>query len=304
MRGPMLIVVVLLAGCTSEPDLPDVDAPIPVADVIEAPTWNVGDWWTFALGPDLVTWVVSEANGDHYVLDVDDPDWAFQHAAFAQISTIGPIGKANLEGTQEHGAVALFQFPLELGKTWAATWDNATWDVTVAGVADGVAVMEATTGDLTRTYTYDNQTKWLGRMQETDGNGTVTFAAEIHRSGSGYTGTYYRWEVHGDHAYTSGFGDVSMRSFSVPADATDVWGWYRISCDPGGLEGENGFGILEAHPQDDSNAGISEHVTCPVTIEETVVLDPHPGEWGVTLQSSGARIEWRFIPRTLLELTV
>ena len=304
-RGVSMLVLAVAAGCTggdgganSKPEHGVAVAPL------AAPLWSIGDWWTYQIsGFDPVTWVVTEDLGDAWMVDIDDEEWAFEHAAFGQVSTIGAVSKAHLDGSQEHGAVHFFDFPLVQNKTWGLTWDGLSWDATVVAVtADTAEVRAQAPSGEERHYVYDNETAWFRSIVAYDANGTQEFRVDLSQSGRGYTGTYARWTIHAMHEFDVVPGGVLVEEFEVPGDATDIWYGWQVVCNPDGLEGDQGGGIFEAHPGDDGQYGISVHHVCPGSDGGQGTLDPHPPSWGVTAASAGAAFEAVFIPRTLQEL--
>lgn len=298
---PAVVAALVLAGCADAP----VERPAGVDATpteVEAPVWSIGDWWTYDIsGSGPVTWVVTEDLGSDWMVDVDDAAWAFDHAAFAQISTIGRVSKAHLDGSQEDGAVHFFDFPLAENKTWSLTWDGMAWQARAVDVAGSTVEIRAENerGAL-RVYIFDAEKRWFRLISGYDENGTLQYEARLTRSGHDYDGTFARWTIHSRVDMAMVPGGFLFEQFTVPSDATDLWYGLRVVCNPGGVEGENGFGIFEVHPGDEAFGGVSRHDVCPLDEVDSGTLDPHPGSWGVTGLSAGVALEATFIPRTLV----
>ncbi len=302
LLAPLL--VLMLAGCsdsTGDAEALHGDSTEGAAS-IPAPTWAIGDWWIFDLpGLGQITWVVSEDNGDHWTLDVNDPEMAFFHAAFGEVSTVGAISKKHLDGSQEHGAVHFFDFPLTEGKTWKFAWDDTEWSATGTFLANGKYAVQATAADgSVRNYGYDPTTQWLSGMEALDANGTVEFGSTFVKAGHNYSGELVRWTLFDRIDINLPTGDVRFSQFTVPEEAAELWYALTGTCSAEGLEGDQGAYELDIGSQASNyQNGIQVRETCPGTIQEGGVMAPDPGTWGVIGVSAGGNVDVSLIPRTL-----
>jgi hypothetical protein len=236
-----LLAVALLAlpGCASKgATAPTAPAAAPGAHVhgLLPPTLRVGDWWNYTAPGGALSYVVSADGGDDYTMDTDNPGLAF-FSALSKVSTLGPISKADLSGSQGKDRVQFFQWPLTDGKNWTTTWDNLPVLIS-ARVAGDVAQMTAKrqNGTLYATYSYSNQTRWFTAIDFKDAKGQSAFALKLQASGKAFAGTIKRWDLQ-PVAHLA--GDLAAvpppqpGSYQVPLSATDVYARVELACTAG-----------------------------------------------------------------------
>lgn len=297
-RALMLSLIVLLAGCTSAdnegPTAGDKaadavdDAPVS----LDRPTWAVGDWWTFT-GSDGTarTWIVTDA-ADGYVVDIDADDFAFTDAALSDISTIGKIS-LDLDGVQDGKPVTFFDWPLTDGKTWSLEWDGMPF-IATATVTEDRADIEAVSGGVVRNYSFDNKTGWFSTV-ESYANGTLQWGMTQTASGTGYSGTYLRYAIHGRDAVTL---DGNLRNTGgvliVPAETTDIWYSYNLVCSTGQIQ-------YALQPPAPTTEGLIISSACPIDLATTGTLAPLEGSWRSGLSATGVSGTIDVVARTLEE---
>ncbi len=298
MKWSAWLVLVLLSGCFGSPDDdgqgdgPDDPAPDDSgAASIERPTWVVGEWWRFAFDDGTaVRWIVTSAQGD-YTTDVDNADFAFADA-LEDISTIGAIS-ADLDGQQDGTAVKFFDWPLTDGKTWSLTWDGMTFDAN-ASVDGEQATITATSGDIERSYGYDNETQWFTHI-ESRSNGSLEWRVEQTGHGFDYADTYVRYTLHGsDNANLDGGTRNTAGTLAVPAEATDLWYALALSCTDGQIQ----YSLVPPDPQVE---GMTVSSACPVSLEGTGTLVAAEGTWRSVLAATGVTGSITVVARTLEE---
>lgn len=314
MRTLLLCLAVLataLAGCSDGPS-PDDGTDDPGSDgdgtdtmSLQAPQWQVGDWWELAYtGGGGATYIVTEDAGDAWIVDVDDPDVAFSEAVFDPTPFTGPIQKSDLSGDEDGASVQLLAFPLHDGKIWSTEWDGHTWDIVADRSGETTFVMTATspTSGETRTYTYANETRWIAAIEATDANGTVLWGAQVSGSGSDYSGEYVRWTVHATVESDTGPGGYSGGTFDVPEGA-ELWYFVHAVCSPEGVEGDQGAGIIEFGLDGETDPAFNQQQVCPEPLVTTGTLEG-AGTWRYNVASAGPQVDLLFIPRTLQALTL
>ncbi len=304
MRRLALVVAILISGCSGPGEVVETTGEAPagasVGDVrFDRPTWAVGDWWTYRFDDgNETTWVVTEA-GAGYVMDVDDEGLAFFDAAFADISTIGPL-TADLDGLQNGTPVAFFQWPITSGAAWTLQWDGLTFDA-VANVTDAGALIAAVAADgTTRSYTYDNASKWFGSIASHDANGTLQWRVELMGSGTDYGGEYVRYDILATNTLSFNGGPRNtMGVMDVPAEATDIWWRTDLACaaPPGQLT----YALVPPGP---NQAGLFEHLRCPDAIQHGGVIPAVAGTWRDASSSIGVTGSIQVIVRTLVTSTL
>lgn len=311
----LVVLAVAMAGCISGDQADDEavsttgstsSAPGATIDdqSLEAPTWQVGDWWTWQsdqLGE--YSYVVTGQEGGDWLVDTDSEQIAFFDAQ-TDISFLGTVRKSDLAGSQNETRVQYFDWPLEEGKTWSTTWDGVQRTITVTDVSDGTATLEAREGDrLAVSYVYDASTGWFGETTFHGPDGEPAFTTEPMDSGSDFTGEPIRWRFD---VQLTGSGSLQPAAsdpfaFEVPENATDIWLSLQVECPTGtfsiGFSSEQGqgWGVNEACPYNQTMAG-------------PVVEAPAPGAWdgGVIATSpvEQGSYNYRLIVRTLETVSI
>ncbi|MHB8633818.1 MAG: hypothetical protein ACYDBQ_07640 [Thermoplasmatota archaeon] len=273
-----LFVVALLAGCAQHPAPAASSAPSPPP--LLAPTWNVGDWWNYTSDDGPATYVVSGATAADYIMDTDSRSLAFFNA-LSDVSTLGPIRKSDLAGSQGATRVEFFHWPLEDKASWNTTWDGLAVTIVSHQVAPGSFTFTAARSNGTRyaSYAYDNATRWMRHVVFYDPSGAPSFHFDLAAMGTGYGGSLVRWNVSKiDEQH--GSPTAAFTGFPLPADGSEVYVSYAISCTQGAI-------YLEVGPLDQSAAGqgVSKNVACPGTASFAGSLGSNPGtqaqNWGV-----------------------
>lgn len=311
---PLVILLVLapLAGCVgsdapseADPTSPSAtQAPSEASQGLTAPTWRLGDHWTYQSNPSgEVTFVVTGETSSGWILDTTSREVAFLDAR-SDVSFLGERDKATLAGSQNGTEVAYFDWPLVEGKSWTTTWDGVEREITVDRVEDQTARLTARQGDrLAVEYTYDADAKTMASFTFYDANGTETASAELRSTGENFTGTTVRWELATivDREETFGAAPDSWGdSFEMPPNATDLWLSETVRC-PSGV-----FAFGVSH----NDTGYGDTATCPheADVAGPIVEDPEPGEWSYGLTATSPQGEGAYditlIVRTLVEVAV
>lgn len=163
-----VLMAVLFAGCVDSEDPEDptsgtdpdgepqdpMDEGLTADSVVEAPQWNVGDYFGHhiffgsedAQGTHIDTVVVDA--GSSYTLVSDQEEAAKWEAAW-DFPMLGTIGSTDLETTAFGADWNLYDFPLQDGKSWTATFNplfngpreltlTATFDPAIGTVGQGI----------------------------------------------------------------------------------------------------------------------------------------------------------------------
>lgn len=317
-RAAVLALALLLAplaGCAGSDGSDDDpasggDGPANETASLSAPNWSLGDYWTWRSDQvGEVTYAVTGEDGGDWIVDTTNRDVAFFDARF-DVSTLGPVRKADLAGSQGDTRVQFFDWPLEPGKTWTTTWDRVEREITVDRVEDGTAHLTARqNGRVAVEYTYDSEVGSFGRLVFVDENGTETFGLRLSDSGSGVPGEPIRWDLAAvvDEEGTFSPGPQSFGfGFEVPENATDLWMDLSIACPSGAYS--FGFGPSDGTGSED--AGYSSSQACPGSENETgpVVEDPPAGSYNGGFSGSspedGAEYRVLIYVRTLRSIAV
>lgn len=308
----LMLLAVALAGCSdddspapddgSDPAMTDGPAPL------EAPTWAVGDFWTYETSFGTTWNLVVTANGSSdYTVDTDDPNLAFFHDQ-NEVSYLGDVRKSDLAGSQGNDRVRYYAFPLEDGKTWTTPWDGVAMTITATRVSDQVYTFEAFWEDLLiYTYRYDAADRSLSDFRGYDGNGTETFTLDLVDSGTGFTGEFVRVDA-SIVAEEAGTGPTAtVETLSIPAvDDGDLYLNFQVQC-PSVVESvgapfafaigpaENIPGAVGAGVEE-SDDGYNFASPCPLQASFSGVIgqEPNSGTWGYSLDAPDPDQEYSF----------
>ncbi len=187
----LLLTLAALAGCigpdedpleagadAQDPDQATQDPreeetpPEPVEE-IQAPQWEVGDWWSYevehALGPSVeVTLVVTEVTRGAYTLSWADVDEALATLTY-HFPPVGEIDRPDL-GWWVHGETGrILSFPIEDQAAWGASFagEPYAFEATFAGPDEAPVVEltgEAEEGEGTIEATYDPSVGFFERF--------------------------------------------------------------------------------------------------------------------------------------------
>jgi hypothetical protein len=309
----ILALVVVLAGCASSgPGSPDAAAQeqaAALANTLQVPTWNVGDYWTWSSPQqdEPYTSVVSGENTDNYIMDTTSPNIAFFDARF-DVSTIGLMRKSDLAGAQGSNRVEFFKFPMKAHLNWTTTWDGQPMKLHVMSVQDGVAMIHANRqdGTLYAMYTYVNKTGFFGEVKYYDATGTeVGFESKVTSTGDNFGGNLVRYQLD-KLLERSGAANGAPATYPVPAGLTDVYGAFTVRCVTGA------FALATGPPSGPAdNRGFSANGPCPRALDHsgTLAAGPaQPEQWGYVSaagdSSAATFINATIWGRTLLEFEV
>lgn len=306
---PILLVSLVatgLAGCADDgpgdDDPPADDDPAMASATL--PTWDVGDWWRYRFSDgNEITWAVSAVDGADYILDVDNEDIAFFHAAFAEVSTIGRVARADLAGSQESGPVKFFDWPLAVNKSWTTTWDGQQFAATVVDMEDGRWRIGYENDRGHRIVIYDEAAQWFRTTVAYDANRTEIWRADLAASGAAYTGSLVRWDILYDATFSVGFAEPSHNEFDVPEAATDVWYQIEVWCDPDGLEGDQGLYAYAIRPPE-SEPLVEDIGNCPHQELLSGTLEPVVGTWSADMTGLGGSVLMQVIVRARIDVAV
>lgn len=279
----ILLLVPLLSGCVDDANDPPADPTVGPSDddprivsEVTAPTWRVGDYWTYkpTEGDDATLVVVRETDQDWHI-GTDSEDLSFFHAR-EEVSNLGAQRKSDLAGSQGSDRVVYFQWPLTDGANWTTTWDGVQRQVTATDNGDRTWTFEAREGDvLAVRYEYDPDARWFTKLDFLAPDGSVAFGWTLQESGNNWTGEVLQWELETVLAFSEPNADtynVPPKQFEVAEAVTDVWISLQVGCTTGVIIG----GV---HPADEPAGGRrwSEGCTSPFHLEAS--LGDKVGTW-------------------------
>lgn len=286
----------MMAGCAESPTGVDpsdgASDPAPEGDRgIPAPSWSLGDHWTFRpTAGEPTTFVVAEDLGFDWRMRTTDPELAFSEQAGElrpqyDISTLGAIRKADLAGSQGADRVQHFDFPLVAGKEWTTPWDGETFTVRVVEADNDTARLAGLRGDqIVYDYTYDRSVEWFREFNVLGPDGSVVFGFQDVEHGTNFTGELPSWqfEIVVDAAFDGrGF---QQGNFEVTEETTDVFLDLSASCDEPGAA-EYAIGPLQGLAVETD--GYEFHEPCPHAINVSGSIGQEPrGAWGYAISTS------------------
>jgi hypothetical protein len=244
-----LAVAIACSGCTVEPPtlegvpptpttvpgaLPPAQGPphaIGPADengtIAAPPTWTVGQYWRFRSSSGFAddARVVTADAGATYVVDTSSPQSAY-FDALSDISTLGPIRKADLAGSQHGSFVEMYRWPLTANTTWTTPWDGVTRTVSVVGPQTALVagksypgmLLAASGGDGTRvSYNFVPAVGWFSFIEFA---GQQTFRLDLAEFGPLYNGTIARAKIQELYHDEANGALKPQGSFTVPGSQT------------------------------------------------------------------------------------
>jgi hypothetical protein len=266
----LLALAALLAGCTAEApefqgELPQPRLAGPSATVAAAgnesanatfdapPVWQKGLWWRYRVrGTDTDyadTRVVTADQGGAYIMDTTSLQTAYIDA-LSDVSTLGPIRKADLAGSQNGTAVEFFRWPLVTNQTWTTSWDRTLQTITelaprnavVGGRLLQVVPFEARVGErVVSRYEYAPDAGWLGRVEFLGPDGQARFGLELEAWGRDFRGEAVRLSL-APLYHDAGTSLQAQGGFTVPGGAAyldvrwrfegDTLSWRLVFTDP------------------------------------------------------------------------
>lgn len=217
-------------GPAAQPGAPALEAQAelpanatPERVVLEAPTWQRGDWWRWSITEpgrsDIQQLVVRGEQGPDYLVGATERDDAV-FAAFWGRSFPGRVSKATLSGYDDGVPTRFLDFPLEQNKTWALQVRDTSFAVraTFSPNVDGahgpgfLVEGQAATGERVA-LTYAASVRWMTRFAFTAPGGETLFLRELVARGTNHTGPVFNAVSEGLFA-----GARNGTSPSAPAD--------------------------------------------------------------------------------------
>lgn len=304
----ILLAAILLGGCVgsqapaetdtapSETDDGTADDAEPGEvdlDRVEAPTWEMLDWFRFeASGPWTTNTqyeVIVHSAGDGYVTATDTREQAV-YDLFWDDPFIGEMD-AELNPASPEMPETVFDWPLTPDKTWTSQDGNGTsWEMvahereqvqTHAGTFGGYHIRGESETGWTIFVTYVPGMEWFSNWMLHRPDDEMMINVDMVGMGANYTGEMYIGDSteHVEASWGAAPNQHSRsESFDVDEDATDL----RVHVD---LRGDL-YGFALVGPDDEIHA---QQTGTRSGFSETVhVVDPAAGQWTVLAQTAGA----------------
>ncbi|MCA1811672.1 MAG: hypothetical protein LC623_06635 [Halobacteriales archaeon] len=303
LAAALLLASLALAGCVGREPATTTSAQAATGRAqphgLLPPVLHVGDWWNYtAPGGDL-SYVVAADGGADYTMDTDNAGLAF-FDALSDVSTLGPVRKSDLAGSQGDARVEFFKWPLTDGRNWTTTWDGLP--VAISAKVDGeVAQMTARrqNGTVFATYAYSNRTRWFTELDFKDDRGDSAFGLKLQAAGTGFPGKLLRYAVT---PVAAGAPAPAPRvgyngGFTVPAGATDVYLAFSTACSPGVF-----FLFMGPLTQDAQSQGTLQYGPCDGPHATTVPVSATGGDWGIAFECdspTNCTASYQVVVRTL-----
>ncbi len=230
------LLVAMLAGCSDDKAGGESPVDDPTAESLEAPTWVLGQSWTYTTIDDEVFDVVVALDaGADWELHTNDIEVAWYHFG-DDISYLGKVRKSDLAGSQGSERVKFFDFPLEHEKTWSTTWDGESVTLTAHGVDAGFHIVAMAGEAMFAEYTYSREAGFFDSLMFYNlTTGDEQWGLELTGTDAEFTGNVYRYvdqEVLYDVEYTTpgattgtiNIDDETELLISVAVDCDDAAG--------------------------------------------------------------------------------
>lgn len=228
-RAVLLAVLALaapLAGCAGDPspdDPADGDDGEDEPQGTDAPRWRLGHAWDYTIDTEgfpetETTMMVYNETANLYRVGSTDERQALIHSLFNVNPQLGRMQKGNLAVFEDGEPRAMYDFPLEDGKTWQTEFfisqHGGTLDAeatktdaiqTSFGTFEGYEITATNSAGFEVVYDYVPEVKWFTKLVVTDAEGTQLHdlrltGFEEGRSGTGY---FVRGDDLHDATYTS-----------------------------------------------------------------------------------------------------
>jgi hypothetical protein len=239
----VLCVTMGMAGCASDSSQTEDEGGPGEEQAQQAttPTWRIGNLWTFQIDtqnfPTTTTdMIVYNETADLYRLGITEEKQALVHALFDVNPFLGRLQKGNIGVFEDGRPRAMYDFPLEDGKTWEteifvsqhggtltadATYNEAI--DTQIGELPGYEIVASNDNGFTVEYNFVPQVKWLTTLEVTKADGTTVVDMELENFEENGTGTGYfvRGRSLGEFSYgTNECGPPSGCTDTVLVDGT------------------------------------------------------------------------------------
>lgn len=290
------LLALALAGCTVEPpqlQLPPGDRALgglgagAGSDALNAtfdapPPWELRQWWRFRSPNGLETRAVAGDGGGSWLVGTDSEQAAYFEARF-DISTVGPIRKADLAGAQRGAAVEYYRWPLVENLTWTTTWDGAARTVrvlgpttaTIAGRTYPAMALEAVEGTRVAVrYDFVPAAGWMSRAEFIGPEGP-TFALALAEFGREFNGTLVTASLHEVHREDKQGPLTPAAQFQVPEGLAYLDVQVRLAGDAAAYQlafrGPDGFQATHQLGPCTANCSLDFNTTLPAV----------PGAWSL-----------------------
>ena len=215
------VVLLLLApGCLDTS--PDGGAGGDTA-VIEAPSWEVGQSWTYTV---VVSGTVEEIAvvTTMVIGDIDETDYhigssqlldAQRHAVLNHNPALGRIRIADMALYEKNEPQLLLQFPLTAGASWNfSLFGVERFDATIISTTDGIASIsaESTSGERLD-YVYDRSIGWLTSFVRSETGGSELLRMTVVETGTSYTDDV--WFCRGGDLYEGEFAGPDFEFYDT-----------------------------------------------------------------------------------------
>lgn len=161
-----------------------------VATLEEAPSWQVGEWWTVKVSDPFtgksftVKQVVASKHGSTYDVGLAKDDFRDSIVVF-HWPALGEVSAKDLSFSIHNGPFKPAKFPMEKGQSWETTYyGETTYQAEVTAVDGKTAEVTMTDGDGEYiNLTYDAEAETVTKLTDLLG-----LQVEVTDHGTGYTG--------------------------------------------------------------------------------------------------------------------
>ena len=235
----LLMITVSLAGCISNEDNTESGIDNTTEDDLILPQWQIGDQWLYTFitpqfGEDSTRLVVADVREDDglFMLGISSEGEAQRHAVINHNPFLGRVTMDGLSVYENGEPQPVFNFPWEVGNTWAFRLLGQDWSATTDNIYNGeVSVSASSSEGHELDYVFSGRQGFIKSLLWTDNEGVVNLQMSLVQKDTGYTGDvfFYRaGDIH-DNLYEENdqeVYDTFLDEGYSPNEAWDTLVWY------------------------------------------------------------------------------
>lgn len=292
------LLAMLLAGCSGsgEATADEEEKVAAQTGISDVPEWTPGMYWTYESPGGTASYVVTEASGGEYLVEVNDKGSAYYEARYDSAFQ-GPIRQSDLAGSEDGRRVVMFDWPLEPNKEWSTTWDGEPLNMRANPMGPGqYHVMGHRDADdqMVVEYHYNAGYKWFEYVvfyNETSGD--ESFRLDLQDNGDDFSGTIYRYTIGETMAFVADAQSSGIEDATIGAEWNELGLTFLAACG-GDAAGQIAIGMNDPEAREgnpfpmapffnEPQYGLFHDCQAGDTMSDELVVTNPGGDWEVGL---------------------